>query len=229
MSKQTEKKTKRSRERKKKRKGNKFYSPDTWNSFISQADHEPNAICPAWKNGKPKIDKHFKARSIVCSNNNNNCITAGAVQLNLTSMSAKKNKMQRQIAVVGVVVAIIWNDTTPTSCCKRNYSLKSKEHALWSKNNRISSRIKLEEGEKFKLHWKLWLIDYCGYLTTNSKVNLKSKWNILSWISQFVVYFLIYQLVYLSTSLFINHLLISLFMYLLVYLFVKSIFYLHKY
>lgn len=35
-------------------------------------------------------------------------VTAGAVQLNLTSMSArKKNKMQRQIAVVGVVVAII--------------------------------------------------------------------------------------------------------------------------
>lgn len=73
----------------------------------------------------------------------------------------KKNKMQRQIAVVGFVVAIIWNDTTPTSCCKRNYSLKSEEHALWSKYkyNGVSSRrkleeLELEEGEKFKLHWK---------------------------------------------------------------------------
>lgn len=48
------------------------------------------------------------ARKYAATTTITNAVAAGVAQLNLTSMSARqKNKMQRQIAVVGVVVVAI--------------------------------------------------------------------------------------------------------------------------
>lgn len=92
----------------KKRKGNKFYSPDNRNSFISQADHEPNAICPVWKMENPKSISTLKhARKYAATTTITTAVAAGVAQLNLTSMLAMQCKMQWKIAVVAVVVAII--------------------------------------------------------------------------------------------------------------------------